>query len=184
MAAFRFTFSVAGEKQLDRTLQIAVDRCDDLSPAFETIHSGRAWMHAKKVTRFTTFLAMEREQFRQSGGRGTFGRWKALSPKYKAAKDLIAPGEPILVLTNRGRSSLMSATHPEHIKAITKRQAAFGTAVPYMTYHQTGTRTMPQRMPIDLAEANRRDWVRVVHRFIVDSFDQAERARGGAMRAV
>lgn len=182
--AFRFTFNVAGQQQLDRTLQIAVDRCDDLSPAFETIHSGAAWMHAKKVTRFTPFLKMERDQFRAEGARGPFGRWADLRPKYKAIKDVLAPGAPILVLTGRGRASLMNAGHSEHIKAITKRQAAFGTSAPHMIFHQTGTEKMKMRRPIDLTEKDRRDWVRVAHRFIVDSFDQAERARGGAMRDV
>jgi len=192
VADFRFQFNVAGVPQVDRTLRICADRCEDMSPAFETLHSGRAWIQSKsgKSRQFRPFLQIQAEQFRTQGGRGgrTIGgataatsRWAKLTDAYAEQKAKIAPGAPILVLTGTLRDSLRSASHPGHVVAITKRSAAFGTAVEYAGFHQTGTRKMKARPPIALTGRDKADWVRVLQRFIVDSFGPEERA--GEMRA-
>jgi phage gpG-like protein len=44
----------------------------------------------------------------------------------------------------------------------------FGTRVPYAAFHQTGTRRMPARKPVELSERNRRKVVKIIQAVIMD----------------
>jgi phage gpG-like protein len=82
------------------------------------------------------FRAQEKDQFRSEGALGG-GRWKALSPEYKAWKERKYPGRKIGVLTGALQKSMTGGSgYSEHVTATT---ASFGLddgskAAPYAKY--------------------------------------------------
>lgn len=150
MAALRFTFSVEGETQIDRTLARFADNIDDATEVWENL-AGR-------------FAAMERRQFDSEGAYGS-GGWAALSPAYAAWKARAYPGKPILERTGALRESL--TVRPFGVEAIEARAMAVGSGIDYGRFHQAGTGTMPRRRPVEFPESERRTWIRLIQRFIV-----------------
>jgi phage gpG-like protein len=148
-------FEVFGEVQLERTLERFTGNIGDASPAWEAIADD--------------FLDVEAGQFRSEGGRGS-GGWSPLTPRYGAWKATHFPGRPILVREGDLEHSL---THGPEIRIISARRMELGSAVPYGRYHQSGTPRMPRRRPIDLTEADRRRWVRILQRWIVEGRAEA-----------
>ena len=145
----RVTFDFHGDTQLDRVIDRMADRVDDASPAFEAMAD--------------RFAAAEQAQFASQGGFGG-GGWAPLSPAYAAWK-ASRGGGPILVLTGALKGSLTS--RPFGVETISNKQAVFGTAVAYAGYHQSGTSKMPARPPVKLPESERREWMKIMQRFIV-----------------
>ena len=112
----------------------------DLSPAFEQMADA--------------FGGWEEEAF-SSGGSSSGSAWAAL-----------ATGEPSrLTKTGRLRASL---TGPA-IRNIGGRRMELGSDVPYGGYHQTGTSRMPARPPVRLTAANKAEWTKIIHRYILRS---------------
>ena len=177
--ALHITFDFLGERQVNRKLLIMSDRCADLSGVFEELHSGRTtYVHrdtSGKAARFTPFVEMQERQFGSEGTRGG-AKWADLKPRYKAWKDKHYPGRKILERTGALSRSLSNDADPEHIKFVSPKQARFGTTVDYAIYHQHGTRRMAARKPVLLTKRDRADWMRMIQRRIVDSFDREERA--------
>lgn len=61
---------------------------------------------------------------------------------------------PILYRTGRLANSL-SGDGGDTVKTVTAKSVTVGTSVPYATYHQTGTKKMPQRKIVGLSWARR-----------------------------
>lgn len=148
--AFRFTFSVYGDTQVDRTLARFADNVADATPVWEALAA--------------KFQAAERRQF-ATEGRYASGGWPALSPKYAAWKARHYPGKPILEREGHLKASLTE--RPFGVEAIEPGYMVLGSDVSYGAYHQKGSGRLPQRRPVELTEAQRRDWVRLIQRFIV-----------------
>lgn len=148
--ALRFTFSVLGETQIDRTLARFADNIGDASPVWEKLAD--------------RFARLERRQFATEGGAYS-GGWPALSPKYAAWKERHYPGKPILERSGDLKDSL--TRRPFGIEVIEAGHMVLGSDVAYGKYHQAGTDRMPQRRPVELSESERRTWVNLIQRFIV-----------------
>lgn len=129
-----FSFTVAGEKQLDVAMLALKEATSDLSGL---------WPDVDALLR-----QIEEEQFSSKGKRGG-EEWVKLSDEYAAWKARRYPGRPILVLKGKLKESL-TQSGGGHIFIPGKLGMAFGTKVPYAVYHQTGTRYMPARPPIKL----------------------------------
>lgn len=137
-------FSFFGEDQVNRTLLGYAERARDMRPAWEQIKQ--------------RFVAYEQDWFTSEGE----GTWPALSPSYAHWKARHFPGRPILVRTGDLRDSV---TKPD-IAVMEPGYAIFGTADPKAVYHQKGDGRLPRRRVIDIGEEERREWVRVVQRYL------------------
>ena len=131
-----FTLKVNGVKQLDLALGLMGKAVKDLSPV---------WPEVDEYLRGAV-----------GGQFGTIGRrggseWAKLSPKYKIWKDYFYPGRPILVRTGDLKQSLVEFGG-NHIFKAERASMTFGSRIPYAGYHQSGTRTMPARPPIQMIQ--------------------------------
>lgn len=156
------TFTFYGDVQLSRTLDRFAENVDDARPAWEAIAD--------------RFAHVERRQFR-SEGRASSGGWAPLSPRYGAWKARHYPGRPIL---ERDGDLVRSLTRrPFGVEVILPDRMVIGSAVPYGQHHQRGGPNLPRRRPIELTEAERQVWVKVLQRFIVTGEAPTVGPRGG-----
>jgi phage gpG-like protein len=145
----RFTFSIEGDVQIDRTLARFADNVGDAQPVWNALAD--------------RFVNVERRQFATEGAYGS-GGWQALSPRYAAWKARHYPGKPIL---QREGDLIDSLTRrPLGIEVIEPAFMVLGSGVPYLKYHQLGD-GLPQRRAVELPESERRPWIRLIQRFIV-----------------
>lgn len=159
------SFDFYGDVQLERTLDRFAEHTEDATPAWEAIAN--------------RFAHVERRQFATEGKHGS-GGWAPLSPKYAAWKARHYPGKPIL---QREGDLVRSLTRrPFGIERIEPQQAWLGSDVPYGAYHQNGAGRLPRRRPIELTEAERRLWVKILQRFIVTGVAPGIGPRGGVSR--
>lgn len=149
---FTFVFDVVGEKQFARAFSRFGDQIKDFRPLWDKIVG--------------SFRRIEAEQFGSEGGTGS-GGWRPLSPQYAAWKAQHYPGAPILVRKGALKASLVGITGYT-IDRRTPDSLLIGTSIPYALYHQKGTGRMPARKPIELSMANRDEWTKMTHRFLVD----------------
>ena len=147
---FRLSFLVAGEAQIDRILSRFGDAADDLSPVYGDIADD--------------FLEIEERQFTSEGGGS--GGWAPLNARYAARKK----GPGILRETLALFNSLTRRGAPELGSSVTS-EGGF----PYPVAHALGTSKMPARPPIDLIEADKTRWTKMVQRHLVNAL----RARTG-----
>lgn len=148
--AFRFTFTVLGERQIDRTLARFADNIGDARAVWEVLAA--------------KFQRAEARQFATEGAYAS-GGWPALSPRYAAWKHRHYPGTKILEREGDLKASLTQ--RPFGVEQIEPGFMVLGTDVDYAIYHQRGSDRLPQRRPVELTEAQRRDWTRTIQRFIV-----------------
>lgn len=144
------TLRFYGEAQIDRTLARFADNVSDARPAWEALAD--------------RFAKAESRQFRSEGAYGS-GGWAPLSPRYAAWKARAYPGKPILERTGDLKRSLTE--RPFGIEVIEPGFMVLGSAIRYGEYHQSGGPNLPRRRPIELPESERREWVKVLQRFIV-----------------
>lgn len=137
----RFTAEVAGAEVFDRAFN-RIDSLSDLRPLWPNV--------------IREFYLIEAEQFESEGAAGASGRWAPLSDAYGKSKQVTHPDKTIL----RADDDLFeSLTDPEAVGAILRPEQdelTIGTAVPYATAHQRGTRRIPARPPISLGEQQKR----------------------------
>lgn len=144
----RLRFSFYGDTQLERTLDRIDAAAVDMRPAWEAI-----------AERFTQ---AETRQFATQGGYGSAG-WAPLSPRYAAWKAVHYPGKTILRRTDELFTSL---THGPQVRVLEPSYVILGSAVPHGAYHQTGD-GLPRRRPVELPASERREWVKIVQRFLI-----------------
>ena len=161
MSLVSLTFSVAGDVQLDRALSLASKNIKNIF--------GIAGPDIRD-----DFLQNEQEQFRTEGGHGS-GGWQDLSPAYAAEKAKHYPGAPILVRTGALRSSLTRESDQNFIYRAQPLTLTLGTRVPYGVYHQKGGPDLPVRKPIELIEAQKRRWMKLMQEAIWKSGQGYER---------
>jgi len=150
------SFEVDGDVQLARSLSRFGAGVSDMRPAFHDIAN--------------LFWNIEKRQFDSEGAYGS-GGWGALSPSYDAWKSHYFPGKPILQRTGRMMSSLIGMTS-DTVKEINPKNFRIGTSVYYALFHQRGTSKMAARPVIQLTEADKREWVKVVQRWLVNMAKQ------------
>lgn len=156
------TFDLYGDTQLSRTLDRFAAGAEDARPAFDAIAD--------------RFAHVERRQF-ATEGKANSGGWAALSPTYGAWKARHYPGQPIL---QRDGHLVRSLTRrPLGVERIEAHEAWLGSDIAYGAFHQRGGRHLPRRRPIELTEAERRTWVKILQRFIVTGRATTIGPRGG-----
>ena len=62
---------------------------------------------------------------------------------------------PILVMTGRTRDSLINRSDSDAVTIITKSTLTLGTKVPYVRFHQKGTKNMPMRKVLFIGPESR-----------------------------
>jgi phage gpG-like protein len=145
----RLHFSVWGDEQINRTLDRFVEAAEDMRPVWEVLRD--------------RFLRLEGKQFRTEGGYAS-GGWPPLSPRYAAWKSRNFPGKTILRRTDE---LFLSLTTGPAVFVAEPRLLIMGSDVEYGGYHQRGAGVLPQRRPVELTEWERREWVRIMQRWIV-----------------
>lgn len=158
--AVRVRFSFYGEAQVDRTLE-RLTAVEDMRPAWEALAD--------------RFVALEKRQFATEGLFS--GGWAPLSPRYAAWKSRHFPGKPILRRTDDLFNSL--TRRPLGVERIEPDVMVIGSDVSYGKHHQTGTPRMPRRRPVELTEAERREWVRTIQKYIITGKAPTVGPRGG-----
>jgi phage gpG-like protein len=154
-------FEFYGDVQLARTLDRFATNVADARPAWEAIAD--------------RFAHVERRQF-ATEGRASSGGWAPLSPRYGAWKARNYPGRPILERDGDLKESL--TRRPFGVELILEDRMVIGSSVKYGAYHQRGD-GVPRRRPIELTEAERKAWVKILQRFIVTGVAPTVGPRGG-----
>lgn len=168
-----FEFGVLGDTQVKRTLADYAEAAEDMSPLWEKLA--------------TSFQGIERRAFHSQGATSA-GGWAALSPAYAAWKARAYPGKTILRRTDALYRSLTE--RPFGVEVIEPHLMRLGTDVKsdtgfdYPRAHQQGTARMPRRRPVVLTEADRRNWVRALQRYIKTAAGKHGRAGVGSGPAV
>jgi len=150
-------YEVDGDVQMARSLSRFGEGVKDMRPAFKQI--------------MDAFFQIEKKQFESEGSYGS-GGWESLSPNYEAWKSRNFPGASILQRTRRMVQSLTGETS-DTVKVMNPKDFRVGTRVPYAGYHQTGTGRMPRRPVIELTESDKREWIKIVQRWLVNMAKQA-----------
>jgi len=148
----RVSLQVDGQAQFDRAFSRFSDGIKDLRPLWDKLAQ--------------EFYRIEDEQFASEGAHSG-NPWKPLSPKYQAWKEKQIPGPMILELTNKLKLSLTYKGSSAHVRIEEPLSISLGSSLPYARYHQTGTRRMPARKPIDLSEEDKRKLGKIIHRGLV-----------------
>jgi phage gpG-like protein len=150
----QIVLDVFGEEQVNRRLLRFEDDVRDASPAFrEMANMLRSW---------------ERRQFASEGSYAS-GGWAPLAASTVAQKRRKGLDPRILRATGDLMRSLTQSGDPNADVTIAPLGMTFGTSVPYARYHQTGTRRMPRRRPLELRDQDRRELVRILQRHLVGS---------------
>lgn len=131
-------------------LEVKIEGVPEVIRAFEKVQDGVAdlrknaiWLRVQQA-----FYKAVKAIFASEGGKS--GKWQDLKSPYKEIKAK-KYGTPILVATGRFKRSLTQ----DGGEAIVDKQATemtLGSSVPYGKFHQTGTKKMPARKPIDFTE--------------------------------
>ncbi len=156
-------------------IKFVVDNETQLSRAFET-----------SIARFlnlTIPFNKMAEDFYQSmtgvfAAEGAFEerpRWQDLSPAYALWKSRNYPGRKILERTGRLKKSLTNRGGSDSVLNITPKSLSVGTKVPYAILHQKGTNRLPMRKIIELTDAQKKRWVRIMHTYMYSVTEEMSR---------
>jgi len=158
---FELNLVVEGDVQLLRSFRKFADNVKDLSEAFREIAQD---FHQ----------TVERKQFESEGAYGS-GGWAPLSEEYASWKAKNFPGRPLMVLSGDLKESLMGE-NPWAIEDIQPLQLRLGTKIKYAVYHQSlkpRKTKLPRRPLIDLTEADKKRFTRIVHKHLIDQAKEA-----------
>ena len=161
---FRFSFQIAGGQRLDRALSLYADQVD-------------LRLCAGKLQE--VFNRHRKKDFDRQGG-WSGPKWAPLEPNYRRQKLQLFPGRKILQRTQNMMVSLISPSHPDAVFLVSKHSVTMGTTDHKAIYHQYGTTRMPARPPLRMKEAERREYMQVIHATMVDALELEN--RGGALR--
>jgi phage gpG-like protein len=133
-----------GDERFVRGFNRYVSMMKDFRPVFDDIRED--------------FQAIEKRVFRAQGTPESFA---PLSEKYKKWKDRHYPGKPIMQL--RGYLvGAMTGDTADTINRQRKKEAEFGTTLPYAHRHQMGTLGMPQRKFVQITAKDKTRWARMI----------------------
>ena len=144
---------------LRRYLRTVSGRANDLYPAWDKV--------------LDIIYKAQSELFEREGQKGEYGKWKALSPRYKAWKEKHVPGNPILQLTGR---FWINMTRPsgQHTEIRERRRLTWGShhivsgGHDLGGIHAVGRENMPAREPIRITKTNVNDIADTVVDYILD----------------
>jgi phage gpG-like protein len=148
----RLTMEVLGDRIIDREMLRSGMRATEAEPAFHAISD--------------KMQEGERMQFDTEGGYGS-GGWTPLKPATIAAKAAAGLDPRILQATTTMMQTLSEDTEGS-IREVSPMGLKFGTSVPYAIFHQQGTKKMAMRKPVEFPEMERREFVKILQRWIVE----------------
>lgn len=146
-ARVQIQLSVLGEMQLSRAIAGRIRDVSDFSTPFRQIADD--------------LVDMEREAFAREGAYEGNPAWAPLSDRYAAWKARRYPGARILERTGKLRRLMTSPSVDIAPLQLAVRFSGYtrgGWDIPAL--HQTGTRKMPARKPLNLSMRRRRRWLR------------------------
>lgn len=148
----KLTIEVLGDNAaLERNLLRFGERAMDASPAFGAIA--------------LLFWRTEATQF-DTGG--TFsGGWEHLAESTVKQKERKFLDPRILIATHALASSLSSGVAPGSVFHVGPHEMFVGSNIPYARFHQTGTRRMPMRKPVELPEPVKVEMVKLLQSYLV-----------------
>ena len=157
------SFTVAGEKQLDRRLGILRENVKDLRGVWPDIRDD--------------FVKNQKQQFKTEGVHGSGSKWTPLKPGYAAFKEKNYPGQPILRLTDSLYKSLTEIENGDFIYKPGRLGLTLGSKIEYGAYHQTGVAEtfLPRRPPIELTKAQKSRWPKLIQEYIFKSWQGFDR---------
>ncbi len=145
----RLLLDSTGLGDTERALEGMVHRGENLRPALSDIADD--------------FLDLQGEQFRSEGGRSMV--WKPLRPSTIRQR---GSAHPILDDSDALRNSLTRQGAAGQIRQLTGPTSLIvGTDVQYAGFHQTGTRHMVERPPVDLLPSDRERWAGIISRWLL-----------------
>lgn len=165
----RLRFDIDGDVQYSRAFEVLGRAAENLSDPLREMGD--------------SLLYVVEQQF-VTEGKAEGAGWKELSRTYGDWKDVHFPGMPMLVRSGAMRNAALS---PDTIRVtphsltyevlehgypnsdVTTGQVAF--------WHQKGKGRLPERKIVELSAGTRRDWDRIIHRWIIG------RLRGPMWRA-
>lgn len=148
----RLSLEVFGEDVINRDLLRFAERAVDARPVWRALA--------------TRFEEGEKRQFASEGRWGSGAKWAKLADS--TVRQKIAGGFPLQILrrTERLRDSLIGVTG-DTVRVFHPDRMELGSRVEYGRYHTTGTKRMPRRRPVQLPEREKREWVKILQRFVV-----------------
>jgi hypothetical protein len=144
----RFVAEVHGDVQLDR----AFNRVEQDISDFRNFWPGV----------ILAFYEIETAQFQTEGAQGASGQWAALSPAYKAFKEVEFPGKTILRRTDALYESMTGPDALDSILRPEKDELTIGSALPYALIQHK------RRPIISLSEDNKRKIVKSIQQRLVE----------------
>lgn len=151
-----FTINILGTQQVSRALSRYAEGIKDFTPAWSRIHQD--------------FVQVEEQQFETQGARGGTP-WAPLSPAYAAWKQKYFPGLPILQLTRSMWSQFAVGTGM--LLEIKPLSLHMRPTLDYPIFHQRGTKRMPARRVVQLTEADKVRWLKILHNYCYDKQKEA-----------
>ncbi len=149
------TFEVAGVPQVARVLGIAMHRVRNLQPVWNDIADD--------------FVKGEKKVFSQEGSVPGWEQWAPVNEEYAKLKAAQGYGTKILRRTGVLERSLTNRADRNFFYQAGPLRMEIGTTVPYARYHQEGTKKMKKREPIRVADTQRRHWVQLIQKFVIES---------------
>jgi len=147
------TMQIQGEEALLRHLGLLSQFIKTFKPALENIADQ---------------IHNEEKQVFSSGG-SFDGRkaWVKLSDKYAARKNKIAPGKPILRLTDK---LYKQATGKDGIYEVSDTKMETGVNLPYARVHQYGysEKNIPARPYLTIGKTQQGKWNAIMNKYIYD----------------
>lgn len=159
----QFVMEIPGAQSLAVALSRFGDEVSDFSEFWDT--------------KFKLFF-YSTEQLTFAGGGG--GTWPALSDRYRRWKNQHFPSAPILTLTGAMKASLLAPDATGSIWRPSALSLEVGSAVPYATYHQSGTSRMPARPPLRFAQADSQRVGKLLQEFVVAAWQKRRAAEASA----
>jgi len=161
------TMEVDGVPQIARVLGVAMDRVKNLQPVWSDLADD--------------FVEREQMLFQREGAVPGWSKWAPLSMDYINYKRRKGWSTRILVARGTLRDSLTNRHHKDFYFRAGPRRFEIGTRVPYARYHQRGVpkNNLPKREPIRVTEAQRRHWVKLIQKFLLESGQMESMSIGG-----
>jgi phage gpG-like protein len=153
----RVVFESFGHTQINRKLMRLEEHALDPRPAYRFM--------AKD------FYEWEKELF-ETEGRSGREAWAQLAPstlRHKAKH-----GFPLAILHRTGdlRNSLTSRHSKGSYALFTRRGFEIGSRLPYAQFHYDGTKHMPARLPVQLTEAQRLEWMKIFQKWMMMTLEE------------
>lgn len=170
------TFEIEGVPQMARVLGVTFAKVKNLTPVWDEIADN--------------FVKGEKRLFSREGTAPGWSQWAAVDKVYAAWKQAAGFGSKILTRTKRLGRSLSNRSDKDFIFKAGKKGMEIGTRVLYAKYHQRGVRGaslgrsgattggLAKREPIRISSSQRKQWVHLIQKFLVES-GQFERANLG-----